>query len=81
MLIVNMHEAKTQLPKLVDRAVKGETIMIAKGGKPLATISALDAPARPQRMGFMAGEIAVPADFNQMGVAEIGALFGPTRKV
>ncbi|MEA2601186.1 MAG: hypothetical protein QOF89_2178 [Acidobacteriota bacterium] len=76
MVTVNIHEAKTQLSKLVDQAVKGEAFVIAKAGKPLVKVAALDAPHEPQRLGFLAGEIAVPEDFNRMGEAEIAALFG-----
>jgi prevent-host-death family protein len=42
---VNIHEAKTQLSKLVDQAVKGEPFIIAKAGKPLVKVCALDAPS------------------------------------
>jgi prevent-host-death family protein len=76
MVTVNIHEAKTQLSKLVDQAVKGEAFVIAKAGKPLVKVAALDAPPIPQRLGFLEGEIAVPEDFNRMGEAEIAALFG-----
>jgi len=76
MVTVNMHEAKTQLSKLVDQAVKGEAFVIAKAGNPLVKVAALDAPVAPQRLGFLAGEIAVPRDFDRMGGAEIVALFG-----
>jgi prevent-host-death family protein len=76
MVTVNIHEAKTQLSKLVDQAVKGEAFVIAKSGKPLVKVSALDAPPTPQRLGFLKGEIAVPEDFNRMGEAEIADLFG-----
>ena len=76
MVTVNMHEAKTQLSKLVARAVKGEAFVIAKAGKPLVKVVALAAPAAPQRLGFLAGEIAVPEDFDRMGEDEIAALFG-----
>ena len=76
MLTVNIHEAKTQLSKLIDQAVRGEPFVIAKAGKPLVRVSALEAPAAPQRLGFLAGEIAVPNDFDRMGEAEIAALFG-----
>lgn len=76
MVTVNIHEAKTQLSKLVDRAVKGEAFVIAKAGKPLVKVAALDAPSRPQRVGFLTGEIAVPDDFDRMGAAAIAALFG-----
>ena len=76
MISVTIDEAKTQLSKLVDRAVKGEAFVIAKAGKPLVKVVALDAPPAPQRLGFLAGEIAVPDDFDRMGEAEIEALFG-----
>jgi prevent-host-death family protein len=76
MVTVNIHEAKTQLSKLIDQAVKGEAFVIAKAGKPLVKVAAIDAPAAPQRLGFLAGEIAVPEDFDRMGEAEIAALFG-----
>ncbi len=73
---VNIHEAKTQLSKLVDRAARGEPFVIAKAGRPMVKVAALDAPAAPKRLGFMAGEIAVPDDFDRMGEAEIEALLG-----
>jgi len=76
MVTVNIHEAKTQLSKLIAQAVKGEAFVIAKAGKPLVKVSALDAPKTPQRLGFLAGEISVPEDFNRMGETEIEALFG-----
>lgn len=76
MVVVNMHQAKTHLSKLVDRAVRGEAFVIAKAGKPLVRVAALDAPAAPRRLGFLAGEIAVPDDFDRMAEAEIAALFG-----
>ena len=76
MVTVNIHEAKTQLSKLVDQAVKGESFVIAKAGKPLVKVAALDAPSTPQRLGFLVGEIAVPDDFDSMGQAEIEAMFG-----
>jgi prevent-host-death family protein len=76
MVTVNIHEAKAQLSRLVDQAVKGEAFVIAKAGKPLVRVSALDAPTEPRRLGFLAGEITVPADFDRMGSEEIATLFG-----
>ncbi len=73
---VNIHEAKTQLSRLVARAARGESFVIAKSGKPLVKVSRVDAPARPKRLGFLEGEIRVPADFDRMGEREIAALFG-----
>jgi prevent-host-death family protein len=76
MVTVNIHEAKTHLSKLVDRAAKGEPFVIAKAGRPLVKVSSLDTPKTARRLGFLAGEIAVPKDFDRMGEAEIAALFG-----
>ncbi len=77
MKTVNIHEAKTQLSKLIERAVQGEPFVIAKAGRPLVKVAALDAPDRalPRRRGFLAGHIRVPADFDEMGGAEIAQLF------
>ena len=76
MITVNIHEAKTQLSKLVEQAAQGEAFVIAKAGKPLVKVAGLDAPDAPKRLGFLAGEIAVPKDFDRMGEDEIAALFG-----
>jgi antitoxin (DNA-binding transcriptional repressor) of toxin-antitoxin stability system len=75
MITVNIHEAKTHLSKLVGRALEGEAFVIAKAGKPLVKVTALDAPTAPRRLGFLAGEIAVPEDFDRMGETEIAAMF------
>ncbi len=78
MKTVNIHEAKTQLSKLVDAASKGESFVIAKAGKPVVKVTALGAPTGSQvrRLGFMAGQISVPDDFDQMGREQIEQLFG-----
>ena len=77
MQTINMHDAKTQLSRLVELAVQGEDFIIAKAGKPLVKVTRVDTPA-PQlkrRTGFMLGQISVPDDFDQLGQAEIDALF------
>lgn len=81
MQIVNIHEAKTHLSRLIERAVKGEPFVIAKAGVPLVKVEALHAPAAPQpkRLGFLAGRIAVPDDFDRMGAETIEAMFGGMR--
>jgi prevent-host-death family protein len=78
MRTVNMHEAKTHLSRLVERAAKGEAFIIARAGKPLVKVVPLDArdAAVPRRLGFLAGEIAVPDDFDRMGQDEIERQFG-----
>ena len=74
----NIHEAKTQLSRLVELAAKGESFVIAKAGRPMVKVTALDAPGPSQmkRRGFMADQITVPADFDRMGAAEIERMFG-----
>jgi prevent-host-death family protein len=81
MLTINIHEAKTHLSRLVERAAKGEPFVIAKAGKPLVKVVALDAPTAREvsRLGFMVGQIVVPDDFDHMGSAEISELFGGER--
>ncbi len=75
---INIHEAKTHLSKLVERAAKGEPFVIAKAGKPLVKVVPLDSPVggKLRRVGFMAGRIRVPDDFDTMGSIEIDRLFG-----
>jgi prevent-host-death family protein len=77
MRTINIHEAKTQLSRLVDEASKGEPFIIAKAGKPLVKVTALDAPSATQirRVGFLLGQIDVPDDFDTMGREEIERLF------
>ena len=81
MRVVNIHEAKTQLSRLVDAAAKGEPFIIAKAGKPMVRVVAVDAPepAQQRRIGFLRGRIAVPEDFDRMGSVEIERLFTKTR--
>lgn len=78
MKTVNIHQAKTQLSKLIEKASKGEAFVIAKAGKPVVKVTALTAPtgARMRRIGFMAGQFSVPVDFDRMGINEIEHIFG-----
>lgn len=74
---INIHKAKTQLSRLVEQAAKGESFVIAKAGKPMVKVMALNAPEPSQvkRFGFLAGQIKVPDDFNTMAADEIQKLF------
>lgn len=78
MQTVNIHEAKTQLSKLIEQAVKGESFIIAKAGKPMVKVTKIDAPeaSSTKRLGFMAGQISTPKDFDEMGKDDIAKLFG-----
>lgn len=74
MKTVNMHEAKTHLSKLVDAATKGESFIIARAGKPLVKVVMIEDEA-PRRIGFMAGQYRIPADFDTMGEDQIRSWF------
>lgn len=77
MQTVNIHEAKTHLSKLVEKAANGEPFIIAKAGKPMVRVVAIDAPEpKPvRRLGFMKGQLKIPKDFDTMCGKEIGELF------
>jgi prevent-host-death family protein len=65
MVSVNMHEAKTHLSRLVERATAGEEIVIAKAGKPMVRLTPVEPPARKRReLGHMRGQLNVPDNFN-----------------
>jgi prevent-host-death family protein len=49
---VNIHQAKTHLSRLVEQAAQGEEIVIAKAGKPMARLVALQQPKKAKRRGF-----------------------------
>jgi prevent-host-death family protein len=77
MQIVNMREAKTHLSRLVRDAENGEPFIISKAGKPVVKVISVNAleSNTERRLGFMVGQISVPADFDRMGSAEIVTLF------
>lgn len=72
---VNIHEAKTHLSQLIEKALAGEDVIIAKAGKPLVRLTALEPPPRKSRIGFLKGEVTVPADFDTMFQDEIEEMF------
>lgn len=72
---VNLYEAKTRLSKLVDDAAQGETIVIAKAGRPMAKLTRIDSPSKGHRIGFLAGRATIPDDFDRLGAQEIDELF------
>ncbi len=77
MLTVNIHDAKTNLSKLIAMAVKGQPFIIAKAGKPLVKVEALEdtAPARKSRLGGLEHLAPPPADFDTMFADEIDTMF------
>lgn len=77
MRTVDIEAAKAHLSRLVEQASKGEAFIIARSGEPLVKVVPLDEMDHKagQRLGFMAGEIQVPDDFDRMGAGRIEALF------
>ena len=77
MEVVNIHQAKTNLSRLIEKAVNGEDFIIAKAGKPLVKVTRIDPEEKTtvERIGFMKGKIRVPDDFDRMGEADIADLF------
>jgi prevent-host-death family protein len=61
---VNIHEAKTQLSRLIELTQSGQEFIIAKAGKPVARLTPIDRGKPPRRLGLLDGQIRVPDDFN-----------------
>ena len=62
--IINIHEAKTHLSRIVDEVAAGAEVIIAKAGKPMARLMPIAAVRRPKKLGLLKGKIKVPDDFN-----------------
>jgi prevent-host-death family protein len=74
--MVNIHEAKTHLSRLVDRAAAGEEIVIAKAGVPVAKLGPV-VPVRPTRKpGVWRGLVAIHPDHEDASAGDSGT--GPT---
>ena len=72
---VNIHEAKTNLSKLIAKAANGEPFIIANAGKPQVIVTRIEGPVQPQRLGFMQDQLSIPDDFDRLGQDEINQLF------
>jgi prevent-host-death family protein len=72
---VNIHEAETNLSRLLERVAIGEEVVIAKAGKPVAKLVAMTHSARKFKLGSAKGEFVVPDDFNDPLPKEIEDLF------
>ena len=64
-LPVNIHEAKTHLSRLVERAEAGEEIVIARAGKPVARLGPLRDRREPRQLGALKGRIWIADDFDE----------------
>lgn len=72
---INIHEAKTQLSKLVEQAAAGSEVVIAKAGKPVAKLVPLVPTKRLRKLGILKGKVKVPDDFDAPLPAKVIAAF------
>lgn len=63
MAVVTVHAAKTNLSRLIEQALRGEEVVIARGNKPVVRLVPLEALKPKRRFGSLAGQIAVPDSF------------------
>jgi prevent-host-death family protein len=76
--IVNIHDAKTHLSRLVEQAVQGREFVIAKAGKPMVRVVAVKPLAAKRELGFMIGQGVATADIKQAFATDIATMFpGP----
>ncbi len=74
--MVNIHDAKTHLSRLVERAAAGEEIVIAKAGRPMAVLVPYGPRATPRRPGALRGQIRIADDFDDTPATIIEAFEG-----
>ena len=74
---VNVHEAKTQLSRLLEEVEAGERIVIARAGEPVAVLSPYRAAVRRRRLGLFAGQATIHPDFDELPADIAAALGGP----
>ncbi len=61
----NMHDAKSQLSSLVEQAMAGEDVVIAKAGKPMVKLVPVQRDTQPRKPGRFAGRITLSPDFDE----------------
>ena len=66
MIQVNIHEAKSQLSRLLEQAARGEEVIIAKAGRPVARLVPIRRRVKPRRLGAWAGRIRLHPDFDEL---------------
>lgn len=74
--IVNIHEAKTHLSRLVQRVEAGEEVVIARGGRPIARLVAYRARTSPRLPGSWRGAVRMAPDFDETDTALLDSFEG-----
>ena len=72
---VNLHDAKTHLSRLVEQAARGQSLVIAKAGKPMVRVMPVDEPGTQRRLGFLSGQAVVSIDVKSAFDEEMLAQF------
>jgi prevent-host-death family protein len=62
--IINIHEAKTHLSRIIEEVAAGSEVIIAKAGKPMARLTSLSGEPRTKKLGLLKGKLKIPDDFN-----------------
>ncbi|MGV3489859.1 MAG: type II toxin-antitoxin system Phd/YefM family antitoxin [Devosia sp.] len=78
MSTVELNDTDTRLLGLIERAASGESVVIARDGKPVAKLVAIEAPKAvdpARRLGFLEGDFKIPDDFDTMMAEEIEEMF------
>lgn len=75
MTTANIHEAKSQLSKLIERAMKGEEVIIAKAGEPMVRLVPIRADHGPRQGGQWKGRVHMAEDFDTLP-PDVAAAFG-----
>lgn len=66
MIKANIHEAKTNLSRLIERAAAGEEVIISKAGNPVARLVPYAEAKKPRRIGILKGKIKIAPDFDEL---------------
>jgi prevent-host-death family protein len=80
MHIVNIHQAKTHLSRLVDEAARGREVVIARAGRPVARLVPLEEKVRTKRLGLLKGRIRISAAFDDPLPDDLLRLFEGRRR-
>jgi prevent-host-death family protein len=76
MSVVNVHEAKTHLSRLLERVSAGEEIVIAKAGRPVAKLIPYDESEEPRKMGAWKGRVWMADDFDELPPDLLASFYG-----
>jgi prevent-host-death family protein len=77
-MMTNIHQAKSQLSRLIERALAGEEVIISKAGKPVAKLVPYTQKKRPRLLGLLKGKIRIARDFDELPEELAAAFRGET---